>query len=289
VIATGDPIWTRLTNGLTVSFEDVVTGAEPAALAGTVRLDVTVEAVDGWTATLISGATAPLTDGSATASVQLDPAGAAALLQRHYDEVGVSGGTATLTVVPRVDVTGTVEGRPFRAAAPAGLGFALDETALRLAGEAAALAPTTETAVAVDRIAPRAFSFGAVTVPVGVVRIAAGVVLAVALLVLAGAAWIGRSPRGDTTDDFLVRHAARILPVTSLVTGSTVIDVTDAEALHRVAERLDSLVLHQSSPYGHTFAVQDAETTYRYVVSTPPAPRPAPRRTSTASILSRFA
>jgi signal peptidase I len=290
VIATGDTVWTRLTDGLTVSFEDVVTGADPAAVDGTVRLDVSVQAPDGWSATLTSGPTATLADGAATASVVLDPAGAAALLQRHYDEVGTAGGSATLTVVPRVDVTGTVEGRPFTAAAPDGLSFTLDETALRLAGESSALAPTTRTAVTVEELAPRAFTLGALTASVGIVRIAAAALFAVALLVLAGAAWIGRSPRGDTTDDFLVRHAARLLPVTSFVPGNTVIDVTDAEALHRVAERLDSLVLHQTSPYGDTFAVQDAETTYRYVVAKQRPSRPSPDPVTTASrLLGRFA
>jgi hypothetical protein len=57
-----------------------------------------------------------------------------------------------------------------------------------------------------------------------------------------------------------------------------------------VAERLDSLVLHQTSPYGDTFAVQDAETTYRYVVAKQAPDRPSPRPVTTASrLLGRFA
>ena len=97
-------------------------------------------------------------------------------------------------------------------------------------------------------------------------------------------AWIGRTGRGDAADEFLVKHAARILPVAAFDPGPTVIDVSDAEALHRVAERFDSLVLHQAGPDEDVFAVRDVDATYRFVVpggrearARPPVPAPVPR------------
>ena len=65
----------------------------------------------------------------------------------------------------------------------------------------------------------------------------------------------------------------------SFVSTGTVIDVADAEALYRVAERLDTVVLHHAGAAGHVFAVQDADTTYRFVsrrevvVTGSPSPR----------------
>jgi hypothetical protein len=102
------------------------------------------------------------------------------------------------------------------------------------------------------------------------------VVLAVALVCLAAAAWVGRPRRGDAADDFLVRHAARILSVAAFTPGPTVVDVSDAESLHRVAERLDGLVLHQAGPDGQILAVQDSDTTYRYVFPDDMSRRPPP-------------
>jgi hypothetical protein len=64
-----------------------------------------------------------------------------------------------------------------------------------------------------------------------------------------------------------MRHAGRIVEVNSFTLGATVIDVSDPDALHLVAERLDGLVLHHIGPYGHLFAVQDADTTYCHMVS----------------------
>jgi hypothetical protein len=66
--------------------------------------------------------------------------------------------------------------------------------------------------------------------------------------------------------------------------GPTVIDVSDAESLHRVAERFDTLVLHHAGPDEDVFAVRDIDATYRFVVpgcpdrqrGLPPVPAPAP-------------
>jgi hypothetical protein len=84
-------------------------------------------------------------------------------------------------------------------------------------------------------------------------------------------------------DEVVVTHAARILPVAAFDPGPTVIDVSDAEALHRVAERFDTLVLHHAGEDADVFAVRDVDATYRFVVpggrearARPPVPVPKP-------------
>ena len=279
-ITTGDPVYTKLSTAIAVSFTDIVRGADPGGLRGTLRLKTSLTTADGWTTVLGSGPTVAFRAGSATTTVVVYPADAADMLSRHFAEVGGGGGSATLTVTPAVAMTGTAGGHPFAAASPAGLAFSLDATALRVATAATALAPTTATPVTVEGTRPRALTVGTIAVPIGTAKIAAAAVLVLALLVLAVAAWIGRPPRGaggdDAVDQFVMKHAARILPVTGFTPGSSVIDVSDAGSLHRVAERLDGLLLHQAGPDGHTFAVQDADTTYRYVLPKVPVPGPVP-------------
>jgi hypothetical protein len=207
----------------------------------------------------------------------VDPAAATEFLDQHFTEIGSNSGGATLIVTPTLEVTGTVEGRPFTAGSLPDLTFSMDPTALRLSGDATViLAPTATTPVVVDEIAPRTFTVLSVSVPVDVARLAAGVVLPLALVVLLAGVWIGRPRRGDAADDFLVRHAARIVPVEAFTPGQTVVDVSDAESLRRVAERFDSLVLHHAGPDGQTLAVQDSDTTYRYVFPDGMSQRPVP-------------
>jgi signal peptidase I len=291
VIATGDTVWTRLASGLTVSFTNTVSGPDLADLRGALRLDVVVAAADGWSAVLTSGPAATLREGTATASVVVDPRGATDLLTRHFAEIGTSGGGATLTVTPVAETTGTVQGQTFTAGSPAGLAFTIDAAFLRPAGNAAGLAPSTRTAVQVEEIVPRRFAVLSLAVPIDIARFAAAGILALALVTLGAGAWIGRSDRKDVADQFLVRHADRIVPVASITPGPSVVDVADAESLHRVAERFDTLVLHHAAPDEDVFVVRDVEMTYRFVVpgtperqrgkppvpaaATAPAPAPA--------------
>lgn len=282
VVSTGDTVWTNLTTGVTVSFANTISGPDVAGLRGAMRLDVSVASSDGWSAYLTSSPVVELVDGEATATAPVDAAQASALLRRHYAEIGVQGGSATLTVTPVVAAAGTVRGLAFETGSPTALAFTLDANSLRLAGDAALLAPTASTPVEIQEVGPRRFEVLGVAVPVAVARFAASAVLALALVVLAAATWIGRTARGDVADEFVVKHAARILPVAAFDPGPTVIDVADPEALRKVAERFDTLVLHHAGREEDVFAVRDVDATYRFVVpggsearARPPVPVPA--------------
>jgi hypothetical protein len=256
------------------------------------RLDVTVSAADGWSAYLNSSPEAAMVGGAvtATATVGVDTARAASLLAKHYAEIGTPGGSATLVVTPVVATVGTAGGTAFSAGSPEPLTFSLDATSMRLAqgAKASALTPSTQTQVKVDEIVPRRFSAVGVTITIGLARSLAVAVFVLALLIAAGGAWIGRTGRGDVADEFLVKHAARILPVAAFDPGPTVIDVSDPEALRRVAERFDTLVLHHAGPDQDVFSVRDVDATYRLVIpglperrrGKPPVPTAAPAPSS---------
>ncbi|MDT0274277.1 signal peptidase I [Blastococcus goldschmidtiae] len=279
-ISTGDPIYTRLADALTVSLQHTVDAPGLDEVTGTLRLDLAVATADGWSAPVGSSAAVPVEDGTATATADLDPDLAAALVGRHNAEIGGSAGSATIVVTPVVDVTGTLGGRPFTAAGLEPLTFTMDAVALRPPVAEAVFAPTTSVPVSVDEQVTRSFTVLGVDLPIDVARVAAVVVLVAAVLVGAVAGGIGRPRSGDAADEFAVRNAARILPVAGLTPGRSVVDVSDAQALRRVAERMDGLLLHHAGPDGQTFAVQDNETTYRFVfpdtavTRTPPPPPP---------------
>jgi hypothetical protein len=105
-----------------------------------------------------------------------------------------------------------------------------------------------------------------VTLPTGTARDAVLGALAVALLGLAVAGLLGRSRTDDPAAALELRCAGRLLPVARFTPGEVVVDLADGEALARVADRLDALVLHAEGPAGHVFAVRDQETTYRFAV-----------------------
>jgi signal peptidase I len=274
VITTGDTVWTRLARGLTVSFTNTVTGPGVTGVSGAMHLDVVVSAPDGWSAVLDSGDVVELRDGAATASVGVDADAAAALLARHYAEIGGSGGSGTVTVTPVSETRGTLDGRPFTADPPSGLAFSLDAAALKPAGDPRTVfAPTSATAVQIEEVVPRTFEALSLSVSSSLAQQVAGVVLLLSLVTLGIGAWIGRTSRGDVAGQFLVRHADRILPVAAFTPGPAVVDVSDVESLHRVAERFDTVVLHHVGPDGDVFAVRDLDMTYRFVIPGTPGGR----------------
>jgi hypothetical protein len=217
----------------------------------------------------------------------VDVTAATELLNQHFVEIGTAEGPATLTVTPVTEVSGTVQGHDVAVGAPAALSFAMETAALRPAGGAQTdFAPSSQTPVQVQDTAPRKFAVLGLSVPIGLARITAFGILLVAIAVSAACSWIGRFDRKDAADQFLVRHADRILPVASFTPGPAVVDVADAESLHKVAERFDTLVLHHSGPDEDVFLVRDVEMTYRFVMPSepgrqrgkPPVPAPAPAR-----------
>jgi hypothetical protein len=186
-------------------------------------------------------------------------------------------------VTPVGETSGTVQGEAFTAAAPTGLAFTLDEVSLRpTSTDATVLTPTSTISVDAEEVGPRTLSVLALTLSIGEARTLAGAVLLLSLATFGVAAWVSRLGRGGVADSFLVRHADRILPVASFSPGATVIDVSDAESLHRVAERFDTVVLHHAGDEEDTFAVRDVDATYRFVVPVgahgrrgkPPVPAP---------------
>ena len=139
----------------------------------------------------------------------------------------------------------------------------MDATSLRAGGRRGddPRARRATTAVQVDEIVPRSFPVLALSVPIerrpDRPRAASSLF---ALVALGAGAWIGRSGRGDVADQFLVRHADRILPVAAFTPGAAVVDVSDAESLHRVAERFDTVVLHHAGPDGQTSSPSGTST-----------------------------
>src|SRR3712207_9282205 len=106
-------LWNRLVQNLTVTLASSFSGPGPTSLESTVLLQVVVAAADGWSAVVTSGAPVPLQGGAATAAVGVDADRAADLLSQHGEETGSTSGTATLTIPPVSDVSGTVQGQPF--------------------------------------------------------------------------------------------------------------------------------------------------------------------------------
>ena len=280
-ISTGDPVYTRLASGLTVTLTESAGAPGLTDLTGELRLALSLSTPDGWRAGLGAGAPVPFTvagEGrTAVATVPVDPAAAQQLMDRHAAEIGTSGtGPATITVTPVLSAAAVVAGQSVTPQALSPFAFSFDGAVLRPAAAQEALSPRASAGVAVQQVGPRELPLPGFPVPLRVARLVIALLLATAALGWLVAARLARPTGAGPAGDVLVRFAGRLVPVSSLTTSATVVDVDDADALHRIAQRLDCLVLHHRGTAAHTFAVQDQDTTYRLVVPAPAVGEPAP-------------
>jgi signal peptidase I len=273
-IATGDPVWRTLAGGITVSLQQTVDGPDLTGASGSLRLDLSVSTSDGWSAPLTTGPTATVDGPGVTATVPVDLRAAAALVQRHYTEIGATGDSAVLTVTPVGDVAGDTLGQEVALPAPTPVTFALDSAALR-PPDGDQLTSSTTVPVATTEVAPRTLPLLRFELPVSLLRGIACLVAAFALAT-ATAAWsIGWTDTPRHAGEVVLRDRRRVLAVAALPAMSTVVELPDAAALNRVADRVDGFVLQHEGLDATTYLIQDGATTYRFRPAAVAAPRAA--------------
>ncbi len=273
-VETGEPVFLSLVDDVDMRFAYRFAAAFPHAVTGTARMDVVVAGAHGWSSTI--GLHAPVAfrgdTAEVTATVDL------AQMRRRIDRVerltGTSGGTYTVTVKPAVRVRGTLAGRDLDTVFAPEIAFELDATSLRLrpvpmngeagdvdVGDAFRLTQTgSVAATAGTDLDLGARSQAPLALRLGLVML--GLLAAVA----AGATWwsVRHAPPGGRP--FPRRHAHAVIDVDEVrpAPSRTVVDIASLEALLRLAERYDRLVLRQHTPDGEVYVVEDDGTVYRH-------------------------
>jgi signal peptidase I len=273
---TGQPLYTALLRRLTVTVRDSVAASDgsnagrPAA-----SIDVTLENASGWSTTVTSVPSAPVPADGIT--VPIDVPALTGKLAAVARETGAAGSDGTVTIRAHLTSTGVVASRPTTAVSDASYALAVSSLQVRpavlpaaaapapAAGATDAATPAKTTSVTVPIAVPRTWSLAKVTVPVRSVRLpSAGLALAALVVALCcGAASRGRE---HPAVGALAVIGARRVDVAELSLAASVVDVTSVEALVRVADRYDRLILCQLAPGGSTFVVNDDGTSYRLVV-----------------------
>ena len=195
---TGDPVFTRLADGVTVGFAHGVDSEAVVALAGTIRVDAVLSGAAGWRRVVPLLAPRPLEPGGTHVEVVLHLAALRALGAEADVITGAAAGGLVVAVTPTVDVDGTVAGRHVAGRFGPALDFTLDGTALRLAtpadGDINVIERTRPGAVAVPTSRPTELALPLLgrEIGVGAARVV-GLGGGIAVLLLAAAlAWPGR-------------------------------------------------------------------------------------------------
>ncbi len=285
---TGDPLFAHVLNAVDLSFAYRLHVAGRRSLSGSASLEATVVSSDGWHTTLRLAPPTRFHGSRALVTGTLDLTSLLALLH-NVETATKASGTYTLTLLPRVSVSGRVDAVPVHTTFAPKVQFSLTPieaqpavagggslTTTSPSGENTALSmfsPSAPGSATGTRSQPASLSLGLRQLSVTSARTLARDALAIILCaVLAALACLrlalGRSQPRDESASIRARYGRMIVPVARVwqLPGVPVIDVEDMEALAQIAEHYDRSILHEVAEDGEAFWVTDESGQFRYAV-----------------------
>jgi len=285
---TGDPLFTHVLKTVDLRFGYRFDSAAKHSLRGSASLSATIASTSGWKTTLALGEPTYFRGDRALVTGRLDLTSLLALLHSVETTTEVKG-SYTLTLIPRVSTTGSLDGLALHTTFAPTIPFSLSELEVQpaasgggsLTGEessASPLAPSTSSSATGTRNQPLFISLGVARVSVataraialGAIAILIGALLATLALLRPLLALV-RPRQRDESAAIRARYGRLIVPVERVwqLPGVAVIDVADMEALVRIAEHYDRSILHERTDEGEAFWVTDESGQFRYVAGAP--------------------
>lgn len=288
-LTTGDPVFLRLVPALNVAFTYKFDATAPRVITGTIGLRADVSSGNGWHRRLELQRATPFVGDHTELRAVIDTRRLQALITQVEAVTGVQDATHTITLLPKVQISGSVAGHKVDDVFAPRLDFTLDRYVLRLAQTPspkttkAALDPAT-TGTLRQRIADTPAElhlFGRSVAVIDARRVAVGLgtlfaFAAAAALVALRRRWHGQASRIE------LRHGHRLIPVAADQphAHNGTVDLTTMGDLVRLADQHASAILHRQTETADVYLFQADRTTYRYILTSPsaqsPSPEPAP-------------
>jgi hypothetical protein len=272
-IKSGDPIFTKSTCAVAVNFQYTLIAAQAENLTGTYQLTAILsEEVSGWQRVIpLQEETAFSGTGFGT-STRLDLCKISSLTQSLEQGTDFHPGTYTLIISPNIKIDGEVSGRALKGTFNSGLTFRHDHVKFYLFREDAQGTPMAVTETGVLREARKEINtillLGA-EVSIPTLRWMA---LFGLLASCSGLVWLGLRlqslSRLDQEKFLHIRYGSMMIDVQNAdsLLPATLIDVQSMDALAKLAERFNAMILHEAGTGPPTYYVQVGGTTYRFMI-----------------------
>lgn len=271
-LVTGEAAFVRLVDAIDFRFTYRLESSLRHDVRATAQLFAEVSDGAGWSRRLPLGPREQAPGGEARAGGRLDLGDVRALTRSVAAQTGSTTDSYRVTVVPQVELYGTLAGAPLRSSFAPGLAFQLDDVRLRLeevAGADGEPANSTERSASESAVVATPARLTALGhgVQVDHARKAGvlGLEVSLALLFLLGAPVL-RAARRDEPSRIRLRYGTRLLPVLPNAERAArpFVPVTNIGGLVRLAERADRMILVEERADRHRYTVDDDGVAYRY-------------------------
>jgi hypothetical protein len=275
VVSTGDPIFLQFVRQLHVHVSYSLTSSASKQLSGTDQLLLRVSGPTGWSRTMPLTPTNHFSGNHATADATLDLVGLQALVKRIQALTGVATPAGyTISVLPQVHVHGSLSGQPVTTSFNPVLSFQLAPPQLRPGAAAsdsaplqAALNPSQSGSLSAAVNVDNRLHVAGASVTVATLRdVAVGGFLLAVVAGLLLTVLIKRTEPFGEAGRIQAQYGHMIVPIAGTADDLAwaPFDVPNIEALVRLAEACDRLILHYREDTLDTYLVNDEGTVYRY-------------------------
>lgn len=287
----GEPVYRRLSDAVAFQFTYAFEGADASGVGGTYQLVAELGDQSGWRRTIELTPKTAFTGKEFTAEGVLNLAQAQELITVLETQSGVKNDRYSVTVSPRVQVSGRIGGTPFEDTfSAAALAMELDNVQLRLARGSSPnpldqLTPAAEGNVSTRVERANTIGLLAVDLPVALARMVSLAGLGLALIASGWFVIAVVNQRGGASFAEGARLKSPLVTVRGKVpaTRTRVVDVTSLDDLGRIAVQSGAVVLQEARPGFHAYFVHDGELTYRFQAVGMPEIPAAPSRTRGAA------
>ncbi len=275
-ISTGDAVFTRVVPELPVRFTYALLTPWQHDVTTKGSLVARVSDGFGWVRTLdLSGSTRAASDRLTLTGV-LDMAAVRRMIREFEEATGKRNDSYHVAISPTVELAGVVAGRPVDEVFSPTLAFVLDSARMVIPppspGDAAQdLTPSSST----PRLSaePGTIALFGRHVAVSAARTVALVGGAISLVALLAVLLLGARTRRDDHARAESRYGRLLVPVASVQRRApeTTVRVESMDALARIAERYDRMILHEDSESGRSYFVEDDGVVYSFDPASAPA------------------
>ena len=286
-LGTGDPIFLQLVHRVDIRASYRFAVDAPRRLRGTQQVFLQLNGPTGWTRQIALSPIRHFTGTAITTPATIDLRAVSALLDQVQKATGIPSVGASVGIVMKVHVTGTVAGQPVDESFTPTAGFQLQPLELTPSGSAPPAAAGTGSSSASSTetgFDPSAQgSLTSVSSVPSTISIAGHNLSysAIARLALGGfllfggssallAVLLKRNQAFDEATRIRARYGHLLVPI--LIgedLGWPPVDVTNFKALVRLAEAAGQVILHHQADAVDTYLVNDNGTVYRYQISLP--------------------
>ncbi len=274
MVRSGEPVFPQLACFLNIGHTYTVLGGQLQNISGSYQMFARVmDEPSGWQRTIPLISQTAFTGNTYFVTAALDLCQLEALVDLVEKETGFHTNTYTVDIITDIGFTANASGQTITDTFNPTLAFKYDKVHLYLANTNDEIDPmhiTKDGIAGNSNVQANTLSLLGWKPTVGFVRIFA---LLGSLISFSGLVILGMSvfTTARQSEDALIRlrYGSMLVDVyeKSLVTSSTMIDVTNIDNLAKLAERQGTMILHMLINFLHYYFVQSNGITYRYVVN----------------------